>query len=356
MEITLPEARYGGTRSTVFYQQLARRVEAMPGVRSAAFTSLVPLSGNYDTFGITKIAGQPDRAGSDAAEADRFVVSPSFFRTTGVRLLRGRLLNDDDRFDAPLVCVVDETFAQRIFGTSDPIGQRMQLFERAGERMGESHANAHSYATIVGVVSHVRSLSLDASSPGQVYTSDVQYPWRWSAILVHTTGEPLAFAPAVSRAVHELDPQQPVDDVASLDDYLRDSVRGRRFTLMVLGAFAATAMLLAAIGLYGVVAYGVSQRRREFGIRMALGAGRRQIARNVVAEGARLALVGAAFGLIGALAAGQLIAALLFEVNPRDLGVLASVCGALALLAVAASVVPARRATSVDAAEVMRAD
>ncbi|MFI5227965.1 MAG: ADOP family duplicated permease [Gemmatimonadales bacterium] len=356
MEITLPAARYDGKRSTLFYQQLADRLRAMPAVRDVAFTSLVPLSGNYDTFGITKIAGAPDRSGSDAAEADRFVVSPSYFHTEGVRLLRGRLLNDDDRFDSPLVCVVDEAFARRIFGTTNPIGRRMQLFQRAGERLGEFHPASDGYATIVGVVTHVQSLALDSYSPGQVYTSDVQYPWRWSAVLVHTVGDPLAFAPTVTRAVHELDPQQPVDDVASLDDYLRDSVRAHRFTLALLGAFAAAAILLAAIGLYGVVAYGASQRRREFGIRMALGAQRRDIARRVLSESARIALAGAVIGVAGALVAGQLVASLLFEVSPRDAGVLASVCAALLGVAIAASVVPARRATSVDAAEVMRAD
>jgi predicted permease len=356
MQITLPEARYGGTRSTDFYRQIAERVSSMRGVEGVAFTSLVPLSGDYDMFGIVKIAGQPDRSGTDAATADRFVVSPSYFKTMGIRLVRGRLLGDEDRFDSPLVCVVDEVFARRTFGTADPIGQRMRLFQRVGERIGRYRADSDGYTTVVGVVNHVQSLTLDADSPGQVYTSDIQYPWRWSALIVRTAGDPLALAPAIARAVHDLDPQQPVDDVASLSDYLSDSVRARRFTLTLLAAFAATAIVLAAIGLYGVVAYGVTQRRREFGIRVALGAQRRDIAKGVFAEGARTAVAGAIVGLAGALGAGRIVASLLFDVSPRDGSVLAWVCIALLGVAIVASFVPARRATSVDAAEVMRAD
>ena len=353
MQITLPAARYGGTRSTVFYQQLATRLRAMPGVKGAAFTSLVPLSGNFDTFGVSKIAGEPERAGADAPYADRYVVSPSYFNVMGVRLVRGRLLRDDDRFDAPLVCVIDEVFARRVFGDADPLGRRMELFERDGEPTGPNIHPDH-YATIVGVVANVKTTGLDVPSAGQVYTSDVQYPWRWSALTVHTAGDPLVFAPAVARAVHELDAQQPVDDVASLDDYFRDSLRGRQFTLALLGTFAAAAIVLAAIGLYGVIAYGVSQRRREFGIRVALGAARGDIARRVLGDGARLAIAGAVLGIGGALALGKAMSSLLFEVSPRDTATLATVASMLVAIALVACLIPARRATRVDPAEVLR--
>ena len=353
MEITLPQAHYGGPRSTLFYQQLADRLRTMPGVRGVAFTSLVPLSGNFDTFGISKIAGEPERAGADAPYADRYVVSPAYFSVMGVRLLRGRLLDEQDRFDSPLVCLVDAVFARRVFGDKDPIGRRMELFERDGEPTGPN-GQADHYATIVGVVSNVKTMGLDVESVGQVYTSNVQYPWRWSALLVHTTGDPLAFAPTVRRAVHDLDAEQPVDDIASLDGYLQDSLRARQFVLALLGAFAAAAVVLAAIGLYGVIAYGVSQRRREFGIRVALGAGRADIARRVLGEGARLAIVGSVLGIVGALALGKTMSSLLFEIGPRDAATLGIVATMLIAIAFAASLVPTRRATRVDPAEVLR--
>jgi predicted permease len=356
MEVTLPASRYGGTRSTIFYQQLGERLRAMPGVRGVAFTSLVPLSGNFDTFGITQVAGEPERGAADAPYADRYVVSPSYFTTMGVRLLRGRAFTDDDRYESPLVCLVDEVFARRLFGRADPIGRRVKLFRREAALGGLSQSNADEYATIVGVVANVRTMGLEATSPGQVYTSDVQYPWRWSALVVRTTGNPLALAPSVTHVVHELDAQQPVDDVASIEDYLHDSLRARRFTLSLLAAFAGAAIVLASVGLYGVIAYGVSQRRREFGIRIALGARRADIARRVLGDGARLAIVGSVLGIIGALAVGKAMSSLLFDVSPRDLATLAIVASALMAIALLACLVPARRATRVDPAVVLRDD
>ncbi|HEX8945923.1 MAG TPA: ABC transporter permease [Gemmatimonadaceae bacterium] len=344
MQITLPRARYDSSRSTIFYDQLARRLRAVPGVRSVAFTSLVPFSGDFDRIGITKIAGEAERVGADAARGDRYVVSPSYFATMGIRLLRGRIPTEEDRFDAPLVCVVDEVFAKRIFGDRDPIGRRMDLPARDG------------YATIVGVVSHVKTYGLDVASPGQIYMSDVQYPWRWSALVVRTTGDPLAFASVATHAVHELDADQPVDDINSMDRLMSSLLRARRFTLTVLSAFAAVAIVLAVVGLYGVIAYGATQRRREFSVRIALGAQRRQIARIVVGEGARIAVAGVLIGIVGALATARLLSSLLFDVDPHDAGVLSAVVAGLSVVAMMACVVPARRATRVDAAEVLRGD
>jgi putative ABC transport system permease protein len=344
MQITLPRARYDSSRSTIFYEALARRLGAMQGVRGVAFTSLVPFSGDFDRIGITKIAGEAERSGSDAAKGDRYVVSPSYFATMGVRLLRGRLPADEDRFGAPLVCVVDEVFARRVFGDRNAIGQRMNIPGRDG------------YATIVGVVSHVKTYGLDVSSPGQIYMSNVQFPWRWSALIVRTTGDPLAVAPAATRAVHELDADQPVDDVNSMERLMASLLRARAFTLTLLGAFAIVAITLAVVGLYGVIAYGVTQRRREFGVRIALGAQRRQIARIVVGEGSRIAVAGIAIGILGAMGTTRLLSSLLFDVDPHDPGVLSAVVAGLVLVALLACIEPARRATRVDATEVLRGE
>ena len=313
--VILPFARYDSLKSTLFYQQLASRLAHLPDIRGVATTSLVPFGGNFDRVNISQIFGEADRAGANRAQGDRYVVSPSYFRTMGVRLVRGRLLDDTDRGDSRTVCVIDEVFAKRTFGDRDAVGRQMRI-------PGPSRTD---FATIVGVVTHVKTYGLDVESPGQIYLTNAQFPWRWSSLVVRTVGDPMLVAPAIARAVHDLDPDQPVSDVAS-------------------------------IGLYGVVAYGVSQRRREFGVRLALGAQRRQIARLVVLEGGQIAAAGAVIGGLGALAIGRFMAAFLFEVGTRDVTVFAVVSVGLIGIAMLACVVPAHRATTVDAAEVLRGD
>ena len=344
MAVNLPRARYDSSKSTVFYEQLRQRIEAVPGVRAVAFTSLVPFGDNMDRIAVSKIVGEPEHTGSDAPEADRYVVSPNYFGTMGVRLVRGRLLGPEDRYDAPVVCLVDEVFARRTWGDRDPIGKQMKLPLRP------------EFATIVGVVTHVKTSGLDLASPGQIYMSHVQYPYRWSSMVVRTVGDPAPFAPTAARIIHEMDRDQPVSDVRTMDDLMGSLLRSRQFTLTLLAAFATVAVTLAVVGLYGVIAYGVSQRRHEFGIRVALGAQRGQIARMVVGEGGRIAVIGALLGLAAATATSRLLASMLFEVNPRDVGVLALVSVTLIGVAMLACVVPARRATQVEAAEVLRGE
>jgi putative ABC transport system permease protein len=244
------------------------------------------------------------------------------------------------------VCLVDEVFARRAFGGRDVIGRQIKI-------PGPSRTD---YATIVGVVTHVKTYGLDVESPGQIYMSHVQYPYRWSSMVVRTAGDPAAFAPTAARVIHELDRDQPVSDVRTMDDLMAGLLRSRQFTLALLAAFAAVAVTLAVVGLYGVIAYGVSQRRREFGVRVALGAQQRQIARMVVGEGGRIAVIGAVIGVAGAMATSRVLASLLFEVSPRDAGVLGLVSATLIGVAMLACVVPARRATQVDAAEVLRGE
>jgi predicted permease len=344
LSLNLPRARYDSSKSTAFYAQLEQRLTSMPDVRGVAFTSLVPFGGDFDRISISKIVGESEHAGNDAPEGDRYVVSPGYFATMGVRLVKGRLFDADDRYDGLVVCLVDEVFARRTWGAKDPIGKQMKLPARP------------DFATIVGVVTHVKTYGLDVDSPGQIYMSNVQYPWRWMSMVVRTTGAPEAFVPAVTRAVHELDPDEPLSAVKTMDAMMSDLLHARRFTLTLLATFAAVAITLAVLGLYGVIAYGVSQRRREFGIRMALGAQQGHIARMVIGEGGRIGLFGAAFGALGALATSRLISSLLFEVNARDVTVLALVSIGLVCVSMLACVLPARRATRVDAVEVLRGD
>jgi len=345
MNVALPQtARYDGIASTVFFEQVVQRVAHMPDVKAIAVTSLVPFSGDEALFGVSRIQGEPERAGSDMLQADRYEVSPSYFRTLGITLLKGRPLADEDELASAPVCVIDEDFARRAFANGDPIGREIQLTGRP------------EYARVVGVVGHVRTYGLDAESQGQIYVSLAQYPWRWASLVVRTTGDPLLQAGAVKRAVHELDPNQPVTDVWSMDMLMAGLLRERQFTLTLLAAFATTATVLAGIGLYGVIAFGVAQRRREFSVRLALGAGPWAIARLVLLEGGAIAGIGAAAGIIGAVAAARLMASILFEVSPGDLSVVGMVGVVLAGLAVLACLVPARRAMAADAVQVLRGD
>jgi putative ABC transport system permease protein len=346
VSLVLPFAGYDSLKSTLFYGQVAARLEQMPGIRNVAATSLVPFGGSFDRVGITQIAGEPDRIGAGRATGDRYVVSPAYFTTMGVRLVRGRLLDATDRAESPTVCLVDEVFAAHTFGGAEAIGRQMKI-------PGPSRAD---YATIVGVVTHVKTYGLDAESPGQIYLTNEQFPWRFSSLVIRTTGDPMLAASSVARVVHDLDANQPVSNLATLDDLMSQLLRGRRFILMLLSSFAAVAITLAAIGLYGVVAYGVSQRRREFGVRMALGAQRREIARMIVMEGGRIATAGVIVGGLAALATSRFMAAFLFEVSARDAGLLAMVSGGLIAVALLACIVPAHRATTVDAAEVLRGE
>lgn len=343
-DVWLPRMRYDSTRSIAFYAELERRLRATPGVVGVGMTSQVPFSGYLDRVSVSRFGGRPEVIGSDAPEADRYVVTPGYFATMGVKLLKGRLLSEQDRYEGMPVAVVDEVFARRAFGSEDPIGQTMQLPLR------------RELAAVVGVVSHVKTYGLDVDSPGQIYMSNAQYPWRWLSVVVHTSGNAGRFAPTIARVVQSVDRDQPLANVGTIDLALGKLLQARRFALTLLAAFALSAIVLAAVGLYGVIAYGVSQRRRELGVRVALGAEASKIARMVLGEGVRIAVVGVVIGVVGAIAIAKLLASLLFEVSPRDPLVLAGVSGTLVIVALVASALPALRAARIDAAEVLRGD
>lgn len=346
MSLTLPYAKYDSLRSTAFYAQVASEVRRLPNVKDVAFTSLIPFGGSFDRVGISQIAGEPERVGSARTFADRYVVSAGYFETMAIRLVKGRLLDATDRSETPTVCLVDEVFARRTFGGQNVIGRQLKI-------PGPSRTD---FATIVGVVTHVKTYGLDVESPGQIYLSNEQFPWRSSSMVVRTTDEPKRAAGAITRIVHGLDADQPVSNVATMDDLMSGLLRGRRFILILLSSFAVVAVTLAVIGLYGVIAYGVSQRRRELGVRLALGAQRLQVATMIIGEGGRIALLGATAGVIVSAATGRFVGAFLFEVKPLDAAVYAIVVAGLIIVAIIACLVPAHRATMVDAAEVLRGE
>jgi putative ABC transport system permease protein len=343
-DLWLPRARYDSGRSVIFYQELERRLLATPGVRHVGLTSQVPLSGYLDRVSISQIAGRPELTGADMPEGDRYIVSPGYLGAMGIRVLQGRGLLESDRYENEPVALVDEAFARKAFGDADPIGQRMKLPARP------------EMATVVGVVSHVKTYGLDTGSPGQIYMSNAQYRWRWLAVVVHTSSRAESFAPTLARVVQSIDPDQPIAGATTLESALSTLLRARQLTLTLLGAFALIALVLASVGLYGVIAYSVSQRRAEFGVRMALGAPARAVGRMIVSEGGRIAVAGLVVGILGALLAGRLLASLLYEVRPTDPLVFATVATLLLCVALLASIFPARRAMRVSPSEVLRQD
>ena len=346
--VNLPAARYpaGGDKVPTFFAELEARVAMLPGVRAAAVTSMLPFSGGVDRIAVD-VGERPELRGIDLPEGDRYIVSPGYLATMGVALRAGRFITESDRESTQLVAVVDEVFARRIA----PGGAARSAL---GMRLGVPGRD--TMATVVGVVGHVRHYGLDATSGGQIYVSHLQYPWRWMSVVARTDEDPLALAPAVRRVVRGLDPELPVYGVTTMTTLMAERTATRRAATTLATAFAGVALMLAALGLYGVIAYGVTQRRRELGVRMALGATPADVRRLVVRHGIALAITGLAAGLALAAVGTRLLAGLLFGVAPSDPAVAAGVAALLLGVSVAASYLPARRASRWEVVTLLRAD
>jgi putative ABC transport system permease protein len=342
--LDLPRARYPERHQlTAFFARLESELSSQPGVESVALGSILPFQHDFDRIGV-EIEGAPALKGGNLPEGDRYIVNPRYFAGMGIPLRAGRLFTNADRYETPLVAVIDEVFARRAFPAGDAIGRRMKLPGR------------DSLATIVGIVGHVKHYGLDRESGGQIYMSHVQYPWRWMNLAVRTSGEPVALVRMARRVVGALDPALAMYDVTTMEQLMSERSQGRRFVLILIGVFAVVAIVMAAVGLYGVIAYSVTQRRHEIGIRVALGARLADITRLVLRQGAALTAAGVVLGLGAALVGGRLVAGLLFGVSARDPAVFIGVASALAVVALAASYAPARRAAAVDPVEVLRGE
>jgi len=267
------------------------------------------------------------------------VVTNDYFKAMGVSLVRGRFFEARDSADAPPVAIVDESLAQAYWPNQDPIGKRLH---------GGGRTSNATWATIVGVVRHVRNRTLEARSRVEVYWPEAQRPVSAMTLAISTSGNPMNLAPTIQREVSAIDPDLPVFHVRAMTEVMGDSLERRRLALILLGVFAGLALLLAAIGIYGVTSYGVAQRKIEIGMRMALGANRRQVFSMLLRGGLAPIVLGLGVGLVLALSLTRLMGGLLFAVKAYD--PLALGGGALLLLASAALAifVPARRATKVD--------
>jgi len=306
-------------------------------VRAAALTNSLPIDGSdYVTFFTAADKPVPTRA--DLPKTDYVLVSANYFETMGIHLLKGRLFNSSDTAESAPVVVINETMARRMWPSEDPIGKRVK------QGYPESQT---PWREVVGVVNDVKLNGVERETSMQTYLPFVQFPGANLGLVVRAN-QPLAAATAVEQSIHMMDKDLPVYAVLTMDQLLGHSLATRRLTLVLLSSFAVLALLLAALGIYGVTSYGVTQRTQEIGIRVAFGARVSDVLRVVIGQGMKSALLGIVVGLGGAFALTRLIAHLLFQVNTIDAFTFASVTLLLILVALVACFLPARRAAKVD--------
>jgi putative ABC transport system permease protein len=334
MDLSLTDARYPARQQkSEFFSQVLRRVESLPGVRSAALTDSLPLS-PYQGFLMMSPNHLLPRAAlssSTTAMMRMLTVSPGYFYTLGIPVFEGRTFTDHDDEHARKVAVVNEALARHLWPTEDPIGKQL----------------SHNL-TVVGVVGNTRHEGLSQETESEFYVPYLQSPGNSMQLAVRTAAEPDSMVSAVRAQVRDVDPNQPLYHVATLQQVLSESLAPRRFNVLLLGIFAGIALALATVGIYGVMAFSVTQRTHEIGIRMALGAQKSDVLKVVVGQGFKLVVTGVAIGIAGALALTRFLSSLLYGVKPTDPITFAAVSLILIAVALLACYIPARRATKVD--------
>jgi putative ABC transport system permease protein len=348
--IRLPESKYATAQSyAALYERLVARVAALPGVQAAGIATPLPV--NNDVWGTSFVRlDRPEPAPGERISAHYKSVTPGYFAALRIPLRAGRLLDDRDRRGAARAILVSQALARRAFPDEDPLGKQV--------RFGVSVDDTDDGAAweIVGVVADTVVNRLEDEPQPAFYVSAWHQPIEGTSLVVRSAGDPRSLAEALRREVQALDPELPVHRIRTMSELVSASVAQRRFQALLLAAFAAVGLALAAIGLYGVMAFSVSQRTREIGIRMALGAQGRGVLRLVIGQGLALVIVGVALGLAAALAFSRVLAGLLFRVSATDPAIFAIVPALLLLTALVASYPPARRATRVDPLTALRCE
>jgi len=341
-KVSLPRSKYGtDPLRLAFFQQFLARISAVPGVRSATTESFPPLTGLGAATAV-HLLSQPSLSVSNLPVAGVRVVGPDYFATMGIPLRAGRLFSAQELAQEKHVTIVNQYFVNKYLHGESPLGQKAAIY------MKSLSENEIQPSEIIGVVGNVHEMGLDAVPEPAVYWPHPELVMSAMTVLVRTSSDPLALVSAARGELQKLDPELPMAAVATMDQLLADSLSRSRFTMLLLGIFAAVALLLAAVGIYGLIAYSVTQRTQELGIRIALGAQRRDVLRLVLAQGTRLTLLGLALGVLAALALSRLLATLLFGVTATDPLTFAGVAALLAFVALLACFLPARRATRVD--------
>jgi putative ABC transport system permease protein len=345
VRVALPGNRYiQPEQIRTFFRDLIDRIAHLPGVQSAGAINGLPLSGNGGS-GTTTVDTTAVPADKAAPEADWRVVTPGFMETMGMQLVSGRFFNDHDTDTSEPVAVIDETMARTYWPNEDAVGKRIR---RGGTQ------STQPWLKIVGVVKHVRYLSLEQPSRVQLYWPLSQTPTTTMSMAIKTAVDPSSLAIAVRRTAMTIDPEQPVFAIRPMNDLLADSMARRRLVMVLLGVFAGVALTLAALGIYGVISYWVTQRLHEIGIRLALGATRPTILKMVVRESTSVVAIGVVFGLLGSVSLTQSISAMLFQVNASDPATFGVVCALLLVIGIIAGMLPALRASMVNPIHTLR--
>jgi len=338
MRVPLLGPRYEDPRRQAeFFTQLLERVKALPGVQGASIARGLPVGGWTGWGFVTE--DNPTPPPNQVPDANYQVVGPDYFRVMGIPLRLGRFFTDQDSPESTRAVIVNEEWARRQWPGQNPIGRRLK-----------ANSPHRPWLTVVGVVGNIRADWPDPDFFQEVYVPYTQYPWDLAPrlLVARTASSPASVASAIRREVEALDKGQPISDVRTLDQAVGEAVADRRFTMVLLAAFAALALILAAVGIYGVISYAVAQRTHEIGIRMALGAQSADVLRLVVGRGLTLTVVGVGTGLVGALGLTHFLSSMLYGVQPTDPVTFAGVALVLTGVALLASYVPARRATKVD--------
>jgi predicted permease len=337
--VSLPDSRYSdAVKQAAFYRELLAKMENLPGAESAAIASTLP-AGGADEISF-RLEGQENRPPGERSKGRYFVVSPAFFHTARIRLIGGRIFSTADGPGSHGVAVVSEVFARRFFPKGDAIGQQVMI-DTGGDR-------GSPWREIIGIVGNVKGWPLQATDDPEIYESCLQRPGGEMALMVRTKGAADALAPGLREAVWGVDKDQPIASVTSLEDRIANQIAGDRLFVTMLGIFAALALALSGVGLYGLVAYTVGLRTQEIGIRMALGANRRKILAQVVGEGMKLAVTGAAIGMAVGLPLPRVLEGLLRDFRVSGGWVYLSIPVVISAVALLACYVPARRAAHVD--------
>jgi putative ABC transport system permease protein len=345
MKVTLPSAAYpDDAKKIAFFDRLFERVDALPGVQAAGGVSFLPLNGLGAATSFYIEGREKPRPGEEPVSEVK-VVTHNYFKAMGIPLLKGRLFDGRDTAPNTRRIVVSDSLVRKFFGDTDPIGRRIVL-----------SWNNQGPDEIIGVVADVRSTSLEEEPRGASYLPPARFAYPFMTIAVKTAQDGASIVPSLVNAVHELDPDVPIADIRPMADVISTSTAQRRLTTTMLSIFAAVALVLAAVGIYGVISYAVTQRTQEIGIRMALGAQRAAVLRMVVGQAMTLTIAGIAIGALGAFALTRLMTKLLFNVSPGDPFTFAAVAALLAAVAAIAGYVPGLRATRVDPVVALRAE
>jgi predicted permease len=344
MRMQLPLAKYPQPAQRIrFFNDLTARVSSIPGVRAAGAVSFLPMASLGAATGFT-IEGQPPLAPGQSNTTVVTVCDNGYFRALNVPLVRGRLFTEPEMAQQSNVVIVNDALAKQYFPNDDPLGKRLTI----------NMTDPDVPTEIIGVVGDTKSIDLATAARPTTYWPHPQLAYNAMTLTIRTAGDPLGLAPSVEAQVHTLDKDQPVSEVRTMEQWVATSLAQTRFSSMLLAVFAGLALLLAAVGIYGVMSYAVSQRTSEIGIRLALGAEQGDILKMIVLNGVRLAAIGLAIGMVLAAALSRTIASLLFETAGTDPMTFAAVVGVLGAVAVLASYVPARRAARIAPVEALR--